>query len=373
MNWFGSKKQHSENASSRLSKVVFYTGSSHPVLGDLVTSKLTYINRTGSAELSPANLGLVKNSPLIHDKFSNGERRVELRENVRGRHVFILQTGWTNSEDSINDYIMELLLMVNAAKLSDAKSITVILPYYPYSRQDKKDRSRTPISGRLLANMLEIAGVTRLVTMDLHSSQVQGFFNIPVDNLFARDLIIEYLQENVFVHAAINNFTKPDYIKDNFVLVSPDAGAAKKVMNMAQKLEINTVLMHKQRNHAKKNMVERTILIGEDDCVKGKTCIILDDMADTLGTVTKACDELVANGAKDVIVCVTHGILSGPALDRLNDCEAITMLITSNSVPQDSAKSKSKKVHTYDISGMLETCIKRIVDGGSISQLFADL
>jgi len=332
-----------------MDNVVFYTGSSHPELARLVTEKL----QTDVCD-------------SIHDSFSNGERRIELQANVRRRHVYIFQTGCSTTDESTNDYIMELLLMINAAKLSDAESITVVCPHFPYSRQDKKDRSRTPISSRILAEMLQTAGATRLVTMDLHSSQIQGFFTIPVDNLFARDLLIQHLE-----HVFFTGLT-PTEIKERFILVSPDAGGAKRVLKMAQKMELNSVLMHKQRDHSKKNHVDKTIIVGEDGCLENKTCIIVDDMTDTLGTVVKACEALVEHGAKDVIVCVTHGVLSGPAIERLIACDAISHLVTSNTIPQEQNVARCTKIQTFDVSGLLATCIERIVNGGSISELFQD-
>ena len=335
-----------KNGNTRVENVVFFSGSSHPDLAGKIATQLN-----------------IPVAASIHDCFSNGERRIELHSNVRGRHVYILQTGCVSATESTNDYIMELLLMVNAARLSDAKSITAIIPHFPYSRQDKKDRSRTPISSRLVAEILQTAGVTRVVTMDLHSSQIQGFFTIPVDNLFARDLIIKHLETYFFTGLTRNQ------VQNRFVLVSPDAGGAKRVLKMAQKMELNSVLMHKQRDHSKKNHVDKTVIIGEEGCLKGKTCIIVDDMADTLGTVTNACDELVKNGANSVIVCITHGVLSGPALERLNASSTISHLITSNTIPQNFTND-SNKIQIFDVSELLSTCIERIVNGGSISALF---
>nr|QBK88093.1 MAG: zinc finger protein [Marseillevirus LCMAC202] len=341
------KNGYKHGTSNRIENIVFFSGSSHPDLARMIATQLS-----------------IPISDSIQDCFSNGERRIELHANVRGRHVYILQTGCFTNNESTNDYIMELLLMINSARLSDAKSITAIIPHFPYARQDKKDRSRTPISSRLFAEMLQTAGVTRVVTMDLHSSQIQGFFTIPVDNLFARDLIIKHLETKFFTGFAQKEIQK------RFVLVSPDAGGAKRVLKMAQKMELNSVLMHKQRDHSKKNHVDKTIIVGEEGCLKGKTCIIVDDMADTLGTVTKACEELIKNGARDVIVCITHGVLSGPAFERLNNCDAITHLVTSNTIPQDSTILKSSKVQVFDVSELLATCMERIVNGGSISALF---
>ncbi len=338
--------EYKNGKADRIDNVVFYTGSSHPELTAMVTKQLDTVV-----------------SDSIHDSFSNGERRIELHANVRRRHVYIFQTGCSTDSESTNDYIMELLLMVNAARLSDAESITVVCPNFPYARQDKKDRSRTPISSRILAEMLQTAGVTRMVTMDLHSSQIQGFFTIPVDNLFARDLIIRHLEQEFFTDLT------PTQVKEQFVLVSPDAGGAKRVLKMAQKMELNSVLMHKQRDHSKKNHVDKTIIVGEDS-LEGKTCIIVDDMADTLGTVVKACEALVEHGAGGVIVCITHGVLSGAAIDRLNACDAITHLVTSNTIPQDQNVARSNKVRVFDVSELLATCIERIVNGGSISELF---
>lgn len=324
-----------------MENVVLFSGSSHPKFATNIASHLN-----------------VPLSDSIHDQFSNGERHIELQTNVRRRSVFIIQTGSSDSKNSINDMLMELFLMVNAAKLSDAENITVIVPHYPYARQDKKDRSRTPVSARVVANMLEIAGVTRVVTMDLHASQIQGFFNIPVDNLFAQDILINYL----------NKFF--DGKKEDFILVSPDAGGAKRVLKMAKKMKMPSLLLHKERDHSKMNHVEQTLIVGDVKKLQGKRAVIVDDMSDTMGTVVKACEALVEHGAKDVVVCITHGVLSGPAIDRLNECEQISALITSNTIPQETNIERSKKIHQFDVSEFFATCIERIINGGSISELF---
>lgn len=324
-----------------MKSIVLFSGSSHPQLAQAIADNL---------EITLCD--------SIHDQFSNGERRIELQENVRRKNVFIIQTGSFDPQNSINDLLMELLLMVNAAKLSDAESITVVCPHFPYSRQDKKDRSRTPVSARIVADMLENAGVSRVVTMDLHANQIQGFFRIPVDNLFARDLLISHLQEHFLDK------------KDDFILVSPDAGGAKRVLKMAKKLEMSSLLLHKERDHSKKNHVDQTIIVGDESQLQGRRAIIIDDMSDTMGTVIKACDTLVEHGATDVIVCVTHGVLSGPAIDRLNSCKAISALIVSNTIPQNDNLSRSDKIQVFDTAELFATCIRRIVDGGSISELF---
>ena len=253
--------------------------------------------------------------------------------------------------------------MVDACKRSNAKTITVILANYPYARQDKKDRPRTPISAKVVADLLECVGMTRLLVIDLHANQIQGFFNVPVDNLFTRNLVIEHLNYTVFKDLS------EEELQEKFILVSPDAGGMKRVAKMADLLKLKSIAMHKVRDHSKKSKVDRTILIG-DEFIENRTCIIIDDMTDTMGTVCKACETLVQSGAKDVIVIVTHGILSGPGVNRLNNCECISRLITSDTLPQKSHLKQSNKISVFYVSNLLATCIDRILNNGSISELY---
>eukprot|EP00668_Euglena_longa_P011207 GGOE01013590.1.p1 GENE.GGOE01013590.1~~GGOE01013590.1.p1 ORF type:complete len:380 (-),score=44.28 GGOE01013590.1:65-1204(-) len=324
-----------------LAAVRVVPGSSHPTLSRGIADAL--------------GVSLTK---CICEKFSNSECRVEILENVRKRNVFIIQTGSATPRGTINDHLMELLILVDACRRSHAQSITVAMPCYPYARQDKKDRPRAPISGRLVANMLEAAGVTRLMVMDLHAAQIQGFFNIPVDNLYADSLICSHLK-------SMGIYENPKY-----VLVSPDSGGVKRLYKCAGRLKLQAVIMHKQRDHTQSSKVDKTILIGEEDCVRDKVAVIIDDMADTMGTVVRAAQTLAQHGAAEVMVAVTHGVLSGPAIQRINECDSITKVIVTNTLPQEENVSRCSKIDVIDVSELLAMAIRMYMTGGSISALF---
>jgi len=326
------------------------------------------------------------NFPLTNsqiDQFSNSEIRVRILENIRRKTAVILQTGTQQFSDgsgySINDYLMETLLMINACRLSSVDEIVVIMPSYPYARQDKKDTSRTPISGKLVADLLQTAGVSRLVTMDLHASQIAGFFSIPVDNLYSVNLLADYLQSR-FVGVDDGTGTGPigrvehdrceKLSKDNLVLVSPDNGGIKRMEALAQRVSLPTVTMHKVRDYIQKNTVNRTILVGDAQDITGKSCIIVDDICDTAGTVCQACQTLMEFGAKDVRIMVVHGILSGPAIDRINKLDFIKEVIVTNSLPQVENQKRCSKLKVIDVSSLLGETIQRLCSGGSISELF---
>ena len=334
---------------ARLSNMVCLTGRSHPELGH--------------------NIALATGMPLINcvtEKFSNTEIRVEIRENVRNRDIFIVQTGSFDSYDnrSVNDNLMETLIMIDACRRSAVKSITLIMPCYPYARQDKKDESRAPISSKLVANMLTMAGIDRLIVMDLHASQIQGFFDIPVDNIYSIMLLKEYLYNTLF------NGLSVEELQRRYILVAPDAGATKRTLKFSEHMNLNMVIMHKERNYKKKNTVNKTVLICEGDSVVGKTAIICDDMCDTAGTMVKAVETLVDHGAKNVICAITHGIFSGPALTRINNCPHILKVIVSNSLPQRHNMKICDKIETFDISSLMSKIIYCIGTGESISALF---
>ncbi|KAK9316837.1 phosphoribosyltransferase-like protein [Lipomyces starkeyi] len=279
-------------------------------------------------------------------QYSNQETSVTIGESVRDEDVFILQTGC----GEINDNLMELLIMVNACKTASARRITAVMPNFPYARQDKKDKSRAPITAKLMANMLQTAGCNHVITMDLHASQIQGFFNVPVDNLYAEPSVLKYIRENV------------DY--GNAVIVSPDAGGAKRAAALADRLDLNFALIHKERQRA--NEVSRMVLVGD---VAGKVAILVDDMADTCGTLVKAAETLTTHGAVSVIAIVTHGILSGKACERIMDSR-LTNVICTNTVPHDDKKIICPKLDTIDISPTLAESIRRLHNGESVSYLF---
>lgn len=304
--------------------------------------------------------------PCILDKFSDGEIQVDIQDNVRNQDVFIIQSGYSNTNNNYNtnDYLMETLILIDACRRSMAKTINVIMPYYPYSRQDKKDESRSPITAKLVANMLTRSGIDRLVVMDLHSSQIQGFFDIPVDNIYSVNLVIDYFNDNIFKD--YNDLEK----EDRFIVISPDAGAVKRTLKFAKLMGLNTGILHKQRNYSKKNTVDKSILVGEKETLNGKTAIICDDMCDTGGTLIKSVDTLVEYGITEVLVVITHAILSGPALKRINECRYINKIITTNSIDQKFNATICDKINIIPIDKMMSQVINCLDTGESISQLF---
>ncbi|KAK9480880.1 phosphoribosyltransferase-like protein [Lipomyces japonicus] len=304
-------------------------GNSHPELAKLVSLRL--------------GLDLAK---IAVFQYSNQETSVTIGESVRDEDVFILQTGC----GEINDNLMELLIMINACKTASARRITAVIPNFPYARQDKKDKSRAPITAKLMANMLQTAGCNHVITMDLHASQIQGFFNVPVDNLYGEPSVLKYIRENV------------DY--KNAIIVSPDAGGAKRAAALADRLDLNFALIHKERQRA--NEVSRMVLVGD---VSGKVAILVDDMADTCGTLVKAAETLTSNGAVSVIAIVIHGILSGKAIERIADSK-LTKVVCTNTVPHDDKKLICPKLETIDVSPTLAESIRRLHNGESVSYLF---
>jgi len=281
-------------------------------------------------------------------KFSNGETSVMISESVRDMDVFIIQP---TCNPAVNDNLMELLVMADAVKRASAKRITAVIPVFGYARQDKKDKSRAPITGKLVANLIETAGIDRVITLDLHASQIQGFFNIPVDNLYAEPLIVKYIRKN---------------IPGEKVIVSPDAGGVKRAKLISDKLDAELAIIHKERKKA--GEVSGMILVGD---VKDKVALLVDDMADTCGTLATAAELLLAKSAKAVYALVTHGVLSGPAIDRINKSELVELVVT-NSIPQTERLERCPKLRVINIAHMLSEAIRRTHHGESISSLFAD-
>ncbi|TAL26460.1 MAG: ribose-phosphate pyrophosphokinase [Nitrospirae bacterium] len=277
--------------------------------------------------------------------FSDGEIMVQIDENVRGSDIFVLQSTST----PVNDNIMELLLLTDALKRASAGRITAVIPYYGYARQDRKVQPRVPISSKLVADLITVAGTNRVLTVDLHAGQIQGFFNIPVDHLYASPVLLDYIRQCNF--------------KD-LVIVSPDAGGVERARAFGKRLNASLAIIDKRREKA--NVSEVMNVIGE---VKGKETIILDDMIDTAGTITQAASALQEKGAKKVLAACTHAVLSGPALDRINN-SAIEELIVTNTIPLDSKKEKCKKLKVLSIAPLLGEAIKRIHEESSISSLF---
>merc|ERR1712210_22249 len=291
--------------------------------------------------------------------FSNKETNIKIGESVRGKDVYIIQSGCgsvnaSGNKQSINDNLMELLIMISACKTASASQVTAVMPYFPYSRQDKKDKSRAPISAKLVANMLSTAGADHIITMDLHASQIQGFFDIPVDNLYAEPAVLKYIKENI-----------PEW--RNSIIVSPDAGGAKRVTAIADRLNIEFALIHKERKKA--NEVASMVLVGD---AKDKVAILVDDMADTCGTICHAAEKLLEAGATKIYAILTHGIFSGPALSRINSA-CFEAVVVTNTIPQDLAMKNCDKIRCIDISMMFAEAVRRTHNGESVSYLFSNV
>lgn len=310
-----------------------FSGSSHHDLAQKIANRLGY------------DLGRV-----VTKKFSNQETCVEIGESVRGEDVYIVQSGCGD----INDNLMEMLIMINACKIASSSRVTAVIPLFPYARQDKKDKSRAPISAKLVANMLSVAGADHIITMDLHASQIQGFFDIPVDNLYAEPAVLKWIKENISEWA-------------NSIIVSPDAGGAKRVTSIADRLNIEFALIHKERKKA--NEVASMVLVGD---VKDRVAILVDDMADTCGTICHAAEKLKDAGAIKVYAILTHGIFSGPAIQRINNA-CFEKVVVTNTIPQEDKCKQSSKIAVIDISMMLAEAIRRTHNGESVSYLFSNV
>lgn len=316
------------------SGVKLIAGSSHPELAELVALRLG------------VRLAIVEGI-----KVPNSELCVVFGESIRDEDVFILQTG----HGAINDYVMELLFMIDACKRASARRITAVIPLYPYARQDRKDAGRAPITARLMADMLQKAGCDHVVMLDLHAPQIQGFFTIPVDNLVATPSIEHYIRNHVLSHT-----------NRDVVVVSPDAGGAKRAASIADRLDLELALIHKERRKA--NEIAQMVLVG---VVRSKVCVLVDDMADTCGTLVKAANMLVENGAKQVIAIVTHGIFSKNAVAKIED-SVLDRVVCTNSVPLHGALAASKKISQIDASPVLAEAIRRLHNGESVSYLLTN-
>ena len=303
----------------------------------------------GLAQKICARLG-ISMGKVTAKQFSNLETSVEIGESVRGQDVYIVQTGCGN----VNDNLMECLIMINACKIVSAQRVTAVIPYFPYSRQDKRDKSRAAITAKLVANMFTVAGADHIITMDLHSSQIQGFFDIPVDNLYAEPAFVKWIKENI------------EEWKDS-VVVSPDAGAAKRVTAVADKLDVEFALIHKERKKA--NEVESMVLVGN---VKDKVAVLVDDMADTCGTICFAAEKVLKAGAIKVYAILTHGLFTGDALNRIrNTC--FERVVVTNTVPQGKHMEECNKIGMMDVSMMFAEAIRRTHDHESITDLFSKI
>lgn len=279
-------------------------------------------------------------------RFSDAETWVEIEENVRGADCFVIQS----TSQPANENLMELLIMVDALKRASADRITAVIPYYGYARQDRKVSPRTPISGKLVADLLTAAGVHRVLTVDLHAGQIQGFFNIPVDHLFAKPVLIQHLRER--------------FPRDNVVVVAPDAGGAERARSFAKLLEAPMAMIDKRR--PRPNVSEVMNLIGD---VEGRNAVIVDDIIDTGGTMVKAAEALRNKGAANVYACCTHAVLSGPAISRLHE-SMIEELIVTDTISLAPNAEKCSKIRVLSIAGLLGDAIQRIHEADSVSSLF---
>ena len=276
------------------------------------------------------------------NKFSDGEISVQITQSVRGQDVYIIQPTCAPA----NDNLMELLIMVDALKRSSAKSINAVIPYYGYARQDRKAAPRVPISAKLVADLLEKAGINRVVTIDLHAAQIQGFFNIPADNLFGSILFVNYIKSK--------NLKNP-------IIASPDIGGVARARQYADKLGYDLVIVDKKREKANESQVMN--IIGD---VKGKDVILVDDMVDTAGTLVKAAEVLKEKGANSVMACCTHGVLSGPAYDRVAN-GVLDELVISDTIP---TKKNAKKITVLTASTIIGEAIRRIHNNESVNSIF---
>lgn len=296
------------------------------------------------AEEISAHLGIPLTEAEVK-KFSDGEVFVEVKENVRGTDVFVIQPTCT----PVNDNLMELVIMVDALRRASARRITAVIPYYGYARQDRKNAPRVPISAKVVAEMLMAVGVRRVLCMDLHAGQIQGFFNIPVDHLYAAPVLLKYIQAG---------------FGEDVVMVSPDAGGVERTRAFAKRLNSGLAIIDKRRD--KPNECEAMHVIGN---VEGKTAILMDDMVDTAGTLCAGAKTLLDNGAKEVHACCSHPVLSGPAIERIT-ASPLKSLVVTNSIPLNQKAAACEKIKVLSVSELLANAINRIHNEDSVSSLF---
>jgi ribose-phosphate pyrophosphokinase len=303
-------------------------------------------NRALAHEVA-GNLGIECGSVELRD-FANGETYARFRESVRGTDAFVIQTH----AEPVNERIMEQLIMIDALKRASAKRISAVVPFYGYARQDRKGRSREPITARLIADLFRVSGANRIITMDLHSGQIQGFFDGPVDHLTALPPLADYIRENYH---------------DELVIVAPDAGRVKTAEKFAADLNSSLAFLHKRRSRDAPNQVDIHEVVGEVD---GRHCVIVDDMIDTAGTVVKGAEVLLASGANRVTAAATHGVFSGPAIDRLKNAPIDEVVIT-NTLPLPEEK-RLDKIVVLSIAAILADAIRAVFEDASVSDLFHD-
>ena len=314
-----------------LFNTVLFTGNANPVLAQEIAS----------------HLGIELGRAMV-SRFSDGEVTVEIRQNVRARDVFVLQPTCTPT----NEHLMELLIMVDALKRASARRITAVIPYFGYARQDRRPRStRVPISAKVVANLLETVGVERVLTMDLHADQIQGFFDIPVDNIYASPVLLSDLKSK-------------DY--PNLVVISPDVGGVVRARALAKQLDCDLAIIDKRRAAA--NVSEVMHVIGE---IEGRNCVIMDDMIDTAGTLVKAAEVLKERGARSVYAYCTHPVFSGPAVERLMASQ-IDEVVVTNTIPLSDEAKACAKVRQLSVAFLFAETMRRISDGESVTSLFAE-
>ena len=311
-----------------MERISIFAGHSNPALANKICE---YLNLSlGNAQVKT---------------FSDGEIQIEIDENVRSKNVFVIQSTCA----PVNDHLVELLLMIDALKRSSAKRITTVVPYFGYARQDKKVAPRVPISAKLVANMLTVAGADRMITMDLHAGQIQGFFDIPVDNIFAAPLLIDYIS---------NKFN------DDLVVVSPDAGGVERARAFAKRLDADLAIVDKRRSAP--NQAKAMAVIGD---VNDKVAVILDDMVDTAGTLTEAVHALKEEGAREIHACCAHAVLSGPAIERITESEMKSMVVT-DTIPLKENAADCGKIVVISIAELVGEAIIRSYRGDSVTSLF---
>ena len=314
--------------------LMVFTGNSNPEFAKTICDRLGI--RLGNSEVKT---------------FADGEVSVSLNETVRGADVFLINSTCK----PVNDHLMELLVMIDACRRASAGRITAVIPYFGYARQDRKAKSRDPISAKLVANMLTAAGADRILTMDLHAAQIQGFFDIPLDHLLGNPTFVQYY---------LNKFPEDKYNHDEFVVVSPDVGSVARARAFAAKVHMGLAIVDKRRQKA--NECEVMNVIGD---VRGKTCILYDDMVDTAGSLCNAANALVeVGGAKEVYACATHGVLSGPAFQRIED-SPIHEIVFHNTIPLNQ-NTPSGKIKLLDVAPIFARAIEHVHGGTSIADLF---
>jgi len=312
-----------------LERIRIFSGNSNPKLAMDICANLSV--HLGNADVTT---------------FSDGETRVEIDENVRGTDVFIIQSTCP----PVNTHIMELLIMIDAMKRASADRITAVIPYYGYARQDRKVAPRAPITAKLVADLITTAGARRVLSMDLHAGQIQGFFNIPVDNLFATPILLEYM--------------KKKYQGDGTVIVSPDTGGVERARAFGKRLGANLAIIDKRREGPNESQVMN--IIGN---VKDRRVIILDDLIDTAGTIVQAAEALKSEGAKEISACCTHPVLSGPAIERIQG-SILKELIVTDTIPLHEKAKACNKIKVLSVAGILSEAVRRIYYNDSVSSLF---